>query len=125
MPEYGIDLHHNEVYEGGATLIALLAYPTDDEGDLQRAPLQRSLCHLALRARAEDDDAWANTPQPLPSLQCGDCIRQAPRGARHFFRHHRQAPSTSRAEVWLVSIQRRSSTAASRSSLKAGDSFTR
>ena len=68
MPVHGINFRDNEVYEGGATLVTLLAYPTDDESDSQRAMLHRCLCHLALRARAEHDEAWANVPQPIKPI---------------------------------------------------------
>jgi len=63
MPEYGIEFDHSAVYEGSATLIALLAYPADLDGDPQRPSLHRSLCFVFLQGRAMKDEGWANTAQ--------------------------------------------------------------
>ena len=65
MPEYRIDFSITEVYEAGATLIALLAYPADTKDDAHRADLHHSLCALALRARAQVDEKWAHSPQHI------------------------------------------------------------
>ncbi len=56
-PPVGIDFNKNEVYEGAATLLAVLAAPCDDE---HRAEVHASLCARALhiRYRANPDD-WA------------------------------------------------------------------
>src|SRR5262245_45997858 len=48
--EYQIDFGKSEVYECGATLVALLAHPTDAQ-DVARGNLHASLCPLAVRAQ--------------------------------------------------------------------------
>src|SRR5262249_49577094 len=48
--EYQIDFGKSEVYECGATLVALLAHPTDAQ-DVARGNLHAPLCALAVRAQ--------------------------------------------------------------------------
>ena len=47
----GISFQNNEVYECGATLLALLAHPADDKNDNRRAHIHASLCRHALEFR--------------------------------------------------------------------------
>lgn len=62
MQEIILDFEKLEVYEAGAILVAVLAYPGSHE-DEKREPLHRALCALALRARIETDPDWGNSPQ--------------------------------------------------------------
>ena len=57
-----LDMQKLEVYEAGAVLVAVLAYPNFEE-EQRRARLHGALCALALRARSESDVQWAITPQ--------------------------------------------------------------
>lgn len=68
MREIAIDLKRLEVYEAGAILITLLAYPQDGKSDKARDRLHKSLCALALRARFDLDAAWANAPQLIKPI---------------------------------------------------------
>ena len=53
---YEINLEKSAIYECGATLLALLAYPQDDEEDSHRASLYASLCALGLRYQCMMDE---------------------------------------------------------------------
>ena len=59
---YEINLEKSAIYECGATLLALLAYPQDDEEDSHRASLYASLCALGLRYQCKMDEI---TPVPM------------------------------------------------------------
>jgi len=67
MTSHVIDLHRFTVYEAGAVLISLLAFPGDSEEEI-RAAAHASLCHHALRAVCEFAPDWALHPQPIKPL---------------------------------------------------------
>ena len=67
MTAHVIDLHRFTVYEAGAVLISLLAFPGDSEEEI-RAAAHASLCHHALRAVCEFAPDWALHPQPIKPL---------------------------------------------------------
>lgn len=67
MPDYQISFADSEVYECGATLISLLAYPDDDKNNTRRSNLHTSLCALALRAKFDDSED-STTPQPMKPI---------------------------------------------------------
>lgn len=54
---YEIDFLRNEVFEGGALLLSLLAHPPNDKNEAARENLFRSLCHLVLRGQYLSDKA--------------------------------------------------------------------
>jgi hypothetical protein len=60
---YEISLDKSAIYECGATLLALLAYPQDDEKDSHRASLHASLCAFGLRYQCKMDE---NEITPVP-----------------------------------------------------------
>ena len=60
---YQINLEKSAIYECGATLLALLAYPQDDEEDSHRASLHASLCAFGLRYQCKMDE---NEITPVP-----------------------------------------------------------
>jgi hypothetical protein len=60
---YEINFEKSAVYECGATLLALLAYPQDDEKDSHRASLHTSLCALGLRYQCKMNE---NEITPVP-----------------------------------------------------------
>jgi hypothetical protein len=61
-----INLGAVEVYEAGAFLLTLLAYP--DESEEVRSEVHASICAYALRAKAVKDPEWAIGPQPIKSI---------------------------------------------------------
>jgi hypothetical protein len=56
-----LDFSRIEVYEAGASLITLLAFPGENDG--QSEDIHASLCHLALRAIDVLNPDWARSPQ--------------------------------------------------------------
>lgn len=73
MAVHLIDLNRMQIYEAGAILITLLAYPGDRQFDEERrGQLHASLCACMLRAISETDLPWATSPQlvkPIYALQ--------------------------------------------------------
>ena len=62
-----ISFQDNEVYECGATLVALLAYPADDKDEIRRAHIHASLCRHALEFQhLSNPDDWRPKPVKLP-----------------------------------------------------------
>jgi hypothetical protein len=62
-----IDFNRVEVYEAGASLITLLAYPGKSEEEA-RGAVHASLCYHALRATCELDPTWALSPQRIKPI---------------------------------------------------------
>lgn len=67
MPDYQINFARDEVYECGATLVSLLAFPEDDKDDGQRSELHASICALSLRVIFENFEGEA-IPQPMKPI---------------------------------------------------------
>jgi hypothetical protein len=65
MPEYVLDLERLEVYEAGAILVTLLAYPGVSDTCATRGRVHRMLCAGSLLARRETDPEWAAAPQRI------------------------------------------------------------
>jgi hypothetical protein len=61
-----LDFSRIEVYEAGASLITLLAYP--GENDEQSEAIHASLCHLAVRTTGVLNPDWARSPQRIRPL---------------------------------------------------------
>jgi len=61
-----IDFNRVEVYEAGALLITLLAYPR--EGEEVWAQVHASLCSYALRIKSASEPNWATVPQPMKPI---------------------------------------------------------
>jgi hypothetical protein len=55
-----------EVYEAGALLVTLLAYP--EEGEEMRSEVHASLCAHALRVKCAIEPDWAITSQPMKPI---------------------------------------------------------
>jgi hypothetical protein len=88
MSAHVIDLHRLTVYEAGAVLISLLAFPGDSEEEI-RAAAHASLCHHALRAVCEFTPDWALHPQaikPLYALRTSQEVRKDLRTLRRRLR---------------------------------------
>ncbi len=63
----GISFQNNEVYECGAMLLAVLAYPVDDKDDSRRADIHASLCRHAIEFQyLSNPDDWRPLPVKLP-----------------------------------------------------------
>ena len=61
-----IDFNRVEVYEAGALLITLLAYPREREEVW--AQVHASLCSYALRIKSASEPNWATVPQPMKPI---------------------------------------------------------
>ena len=61
-----VDLNRVEVYEAGASLITLLAYPREREEVW--AQVHASLCSYALRIRSASEPDQATVPQPIKPI---------------------------------------------------------
>jgi hypothetical protein len=59
-----IDFNRVEVYEAGALLITLLAYPRERVW----AQVHASLCSYALRIKSASEPNWATAPQPMKPI---------------------------------------------------------
>ena len=67
MAKYIIDFNRLEVYEAGAMLVTLLAYP-DAREEEQRAEVHASLCHHALWIKRTLEPDWELSPQPIKPI---------------------------------------------------------
>lgn len=77
MSVHVIDLNRFAVYEAGAALLSVLAYPGDSEET--RAGVHGSLCHHALRVICEIEPDWALSPQrikPIYALRTSREVKQ-------------------------------------------------
>ena len=63
MIEIGVELESGEVYEAGATLLAVLAWPECLMDQAAMDARHAALCRIYLQARAEIEPTWAATPQ--------------------------------------------------------------
>jgi hypothetical protein len=66
MAVYSIDFERVAVYEAGALLVTLLAYPHESED--KQSKVHASLCTQALRTKCAIDPDWASPPQPIKLL---------------------------------------------------------
>jgi len=64
MTVHLLDFNHIEVYEAGATVITLLAFPGKSE-EHRREAVHAALCHYALRAKCASDPEWVLSPQRI------------------------------------------------------------
>ena len=83
MIEHYIDLNHLEVYEAGAFIFSLLAYPGGSkQEDERRLGAYTSLCACVLRAQAETDLNWAIRPQSIKPVYMSQTERESNQGLR-------------------------------------------
>jgi hypothetical protein len=61
-----INFTNVEVYEAGACVLTLLAYPNESEE--MRSEVHASLCAYALKAKCVMDPDWSIAPQPLKPI---------------------------------------------------------
>ncbi|MGA7323639.1 MAG: hypothetical protein WBX25_03945 [Rhodomicrobium sp.] len=60
----GISFQNRQVYECGAMLLAVLAYPVEDKDDTRRGDIHASLCRYAIDYQYNPDD-WSPKPVKL------------------------------------------------------------
>jgi hypothetical protein len=80
MSVHVIDLNRLAVYEAGAALLSILAYPGDREGT--RAGVHTSVCHHALRVLCEIEPDWALFPQRMKPIYALRTSREVNRDLR-------------------------------------------
>jgi len=101
MTEHLIDLNRIEVYEGGATLLSLLAYPGDREEET-RAGVHASLCHHALRIICEIAPDWALWPQRIKPIYALRTAREINRDLRTLQRRLRDRKAAGRMAIGFL-----------------------
>ena len=96
-----IDFHRFAVYEAGASLISVLAYPGDGDEEL-RAGVHASLCHHALRVRCEIEPDWALSPQPMKPLYALRTQREVGKDLRTLRRRLRDRMAAGRMAIGFL-----------------------
>jgi hypothetical protein len=85
-----IDFNRLEVYEAGALLVTLLAYPGESkQEDERRSRVHASLCTCTLRALSETDPDWAASTQSVKPIYAVQSERDCERGLRQLKRRLR------------------------------------
>jgi hypothetical protein len=97
-PTHTYDFSKIEVFEAGAALLALLAYP-EGGSDNKRSNLHTSLCALAIRAIYPLDSESAHRPQPIKPIYAFRTQREIDRDLRTLRRRHRDRMIAGRMAV--------------------------
>jgi hypothetical protein len=85
-----IDFNRLEVYEAGALLVTLLAYPGERKhDDERRSQVHASLCACTLRALCDTDPDWSTSPQLAKPIYLRQSERDCNRGLRQLKRRLR------------------------------------
>jgi hypothetical protein len=85
-----IDFNRLEVYEAGALLVTLLAYPGESKhDDERRSQVHASLCACTLRALCDTDPDWSTSPQLAKPIYLRQSERDCNRGLRQLKRRLR------------------------------------
>jgi hypothetical protein len=87
MSIHQINFDRLTIYEAGAMVVTLLAYP--DETDDVRARVHIALCACTLRAAGENDTEWASSPQTIKPIYLLQTERDTNRGLRQIKRRLR------------------------------------
>src|SRR5213080_2595446 len=87
MTVHLIDFNRLEVYEAGALLVTLLAYP--DASDEIQGDVHASLCNYALKIRSALEPDWSFVPQPIKPLYAFRSERDCNRDLRTLVRRWR------------------------------------
>jgi hypothetical protein len=95
-----IDLNRYEVYEAGATLLSVLAYPGDREET--RAGVHASLCHHALRVLCAIEPDWALFPQRMKPIYALRTSAQVKRDLRTLQRRLRDRMAAGRMAIGFL-----------------------
>src|SRR5690349_15917722 len=104
---HSIDFNCLEVYEAGAFIVSLLAYPGEREQDDEwRKGAYTSLCTCVLRARAETDPGWETRPQLVKPVYTLQTERDCNRGLRTLrSRLHERMVAARMAYPFLIEAQ--------------------
>jgi hypothetical protein len=95
-----IDFTHLQVYEAGALLLTLLAYPGENEE--VRAEVHASLCAYALRAKYLMDTDWGMSPQPVKPIYALRAQHESDRCLRTFGRRLRDRMVAGRMAIGFL-----------------------
>src|SRR3954452_9276663 len=87
MSIHWINFDRLTVYEAGAILVTLLAFPNETEDVRDR--VHTALCACVLRATGENDDEWAASPQPVKPIYLLQTERDISRALRELKRRLR------------------------------------
>jgi hypothetical protein len=71
-----IDFNRLAVYEAGALLVTLLAFP--DASDETQGNVHASLCNYALKVRSAIEPDWTIVPQPIKPFYAFRSERDCP-----------------------------------------------
>ena len=82
-----IDFNRLAVYEAGALLVTLLAFP--DASDETQGNVQASLCNYALKVRSAIEHDWTILPQPIKPFYAFRSERDCNRDLRTLVRRWR------------------------------------
>jgi hypothetical protein len=102
MATHLIDFGRLEVYEAGAILITLLAYPDESEPEERRGNVHASLCAYALRARCEIGPDWATSPQAIKPIYALRIQRDIDRDLRTLQRRLRDRMAAARMAIGFL-----------------------
>jgi hypothetical protein len=91
-------------YEMGAFVLALLAYPSEEDEE-SRGRLLRTLCHLYLRAQAEEDQIWSCTLQLIKPIYAFVNPKDVSRDLRTFKRRLRDRMVAARMALAYLKSQ--------------------
>ena len=100
MSVHVIDFNRVEVYEAGAALLTVLAYPGDS--DETRAKVHASLCHHALRVLCEIEPDWAFFPQRMKPIYALRTSREVSRDLRTLQRRLRDRMAAGRMAIGFL-----------------------
>ena len=100
MYVHEIDFNRIEVYEAGATLLTVLAYPSDSEE--KRGDVHASLCHLALHGLCAIEPGWALCPQRMKSIYAMRRSDDVSRDLRTLQRRLRDRMAAGRMAIGLL-----------------------
>jgi hypothetical protein len=100
MAVHLIDLHRFAVYEAGAALLSVLAYPGDSEET--RAGVHASLCHHALRVLCEIEPDWSLFPQRMKPIYALRTSREVNRDLRTLQRRLRDRMAAGRMAIGFL-----------------------
>jgi hypothetical protein len=101
MTVHLIDFQRSAVYEAGAALISVLAYPGDREEE-RRAAVHASLCHHALRAFCVMEPDLALFPQPMKPIYALRTSREVKADLRTLRRRLRDRMAAGRMAIGFL-----------------------
>jgi hypothetical protein len=101
MTIHVIDFQRSTVYEAGAALISVLAFPGDNEEE-RRAAVHATLCHHALRVICAFIPDWALHPQPIKPLYALRTSEEVRRDLRTLQRRLRDRMAAGRMAIGFL-----------------------